>query len=127
MALKTERKIRLFAPDCYVSLDLLDKKGRILRPGKKLREKLAAGKLDLGRLSPVEAMIRQLVKKEDIRIKSKVEPLMAEDTEFVAAIREGRDPAVTGEHGVRAMETAARVVQSIRENFGRADDGTASE
>ena len=45
------------------------------------------------------------------------EPLKREDEEFVAAVREGRDAQVTGEHGVRALEVAERIAESIREHL----------
>ena len=38
----------------------------------------------------------------------------AEFVEFIAAIREDRDPAVTGEHGVRVLEITDAVFKSGR-------------
>lgn len=124
VALKTERKLRLFARDCYVSLDFKGRSGRITRPAPGIRERLAAGELTLGRLTPLDAMTKKLVKSESLSIRGKTEPLGAEDSEFLAAIREKRDPAVPGEHGLRAMETADRVLASIAENLERG--GSAS-
>jgi predicted dehydrogenase len=116
LALKKERTLRLFAPECYASLDLMARRGRLLRPGPGLREGVATGGIDLGSMNPLEAMTRQLVEIEEL-VGDDAEPLALEDREFIAAIGEGRDPAVTGEHGVLAMETAEMVVRSIRENL----------
>jgi predicted dehydrogenase len=123
MALKTERKLRLFAPDTYVTLDFKEKKGRILRPAPRIREELQAGRLLLAQLSPLEIMVKRLVREEVLRVDEGVEPLRSEDEEFVASVREGRAPAVPGEHGVLAMETAERVLRSIRENLESAQLG----
>ena len=117
LALKVERKLRLFSPNCYVSLDLVARSGRVVRPGKNLKKRIEDGTLDLGRMSPLEAMLKKIVKSESLKIQKKLEPLMAEDREFLLALREGRDPVVTGEHGVLAMETAEMVVASITENL----------
>jgi predicted dehydrogenase len=40
------------------------------------------------------------------------EPLRAELQAFVAAIRSGNDPAVTGEEGVASLEIAIRCLES---------------
>jgi UDP-N-acetylglucosamine 3-dehydrogenase len=39
------------------------------------------------------------------------EPLRAELQAFIAAIREGREPAVTGEEGVASLEIAIRCLE----------------
>jgi predicted dehydrogenase len=120
LALKTERKLRLFAPDCYVSLDLLKKVGRIVRPGPGLQREIERAKADLGSMNPLQIMLKRLVRTESISAKHGEEPLKAEDREFLAAVREARDPAVSGEHGLLAMEAARLVQASIRENLSRA-------
>lgn len=117
LALKVERKLRMFSQNCYVSLDLAAKSGRIVRPGKNLKKRIQDGTLDLGRMSPLEAMLKKIVSSETLKVDKKLEPLKEEDREFLAAIRENRDPVVTGEHGVMAMETAEMVVKSIAENL----------
>jgi predicted dehydrogenase len=40
------------------------------------------------------------------------EPLRAELQAFIAAIRHGKDPAVTGEEGVASLEIAIRCLES---------------
>lgn len=120
VALKTERKLRLFARDCYVTLDFKEKSGRIVRPAPRLREALASGALAEGRLNPLEVMLKKLVTTSTLDVRPDLEPLAEEDREFVAAIRERRDPLVTGEDAVRALDAAARVVASLRRNLARA-------
>ena len=116
IAMKTERKLRFFADDTYVTLDFHKKSGRMIRLAEGVREDIAAGRIRLEGMTPLEATVKRLVRRENLKVRAKDEPLMLEDQEFLDAIREGRDPAVTGDHGVMAMETAERVVTSIREN-----------
>jgi predicted dehydrogenase len=116
LALKTERRMRMFAPGCYVTLDFLKKAGQIIRPTDNLRAKLESAKGKLGNLTPLQVMLQNLLEIEKLDIEE-FEPLKREDEEFVAAVREGRDPTVTGEHGVRALEVADRIAASIREHL----------
>lgn len=113
LALKTERKLRFFAEDTYVTLDFHKKSGRIIHLADGVRDDIASGRLKLEGMSPLEATVKRLVKTRSLKVKTRDEPLGLENEEFLAAIREGRDPAVTGEHGLAAMETAAKVVESI--------------
>jgi predicted dehydrogenase len=122
LALKTERKMRMFAPDCYVTLDFLKKTGRVIRPTERMREKLEGAKSSLGTLTPLQVMLQRLLEVETLEIEE-FEPLKREDEEFVAAVREGRDAQVTGEHGVRALEVAERIAASIREHLARREPG----
>jgi len=117
VALKTERKLRLFASETYATLDFQKKSGRIVRLAEHVRDRLAEGSLTLDGLSPLEATMKRLVRTEKLVVDTRKEPLALEDAEFLAAVSEGRDPVVTGEHGVRAMETAERVVGSIHRNL----------
>lgn len=117
LAFKTERKLRLFAKDCYVSLDFRARTGRIIRPAPGVREKLDAGTLDFARLKPLDIMTRRLVRTETLKVPRRTEPLVAEDQEFLRAIIEDRPPLVPGSHGLRAMQAADQVVRSIRENL----------
>jgi predicted dehydrogenase len=121
LALKTERKMRMFARDCYVALDFFKKTGQIIRPTKHLRAKLESAKSSLGALTPLQVMLQKLLDVETLKI-AEFEPLKREDEEFIAAVRAGRDPEVTGEHGVRALEVADQIARSIREHLLRAGE-----
>ena len=115
IALKTERKLRVFAEDTYVTLDFHKKSGRLVRLAPGVREDIAAGNIELEGMTPLEATVKRLVRTNSLKVRSKDEPLMLEDQAFLDAVKNGHDPAVTGEHGVLAMETAAKVIASIRE------------
>jgi len=47
------------------------------------------------------------------------EPLRNELQAFALAVRTGKDPVVTGDHGLQAVEVATRIQGSIRETQER--------
>lgn len=116
LAQKTERKLRCFSEECYVSLDFKEKSGRILTPAPGFRNALDRATMEQGRLSPLEVMLKRLVRSESLRVRPDLEPLAEEDHEFLSAVRERRAPLVTGLHGVRALRVAESVLASLREN-----------
>ncbi len=111
---KQMRKIRLFAPDAYVSIDTLEKSVRLYRTTPQLAEALAKlpkdRELSLGDLASIP---REFYAMEEPAVPDS-EPLAAELASFVASVRERRDPEVPGEHGVRAMKAAEQVLHEIR-------------
>lgn len=87
------RKIRCFQPDMYVSIDSGAQELEVWR----LRHQAGARPAIEGGPVPVPAG----------------EPLQKEITDFVDAIREGREPRVTGLAGRRALALATRVADAI--------------
>ncbi len=114
MALKVERKVRLFAPELYASLDLQNKTGRIIRPG----PALSGGMDDLkeilarGVANPLELMMRGIVTMTELEGDDR-QPLEVEDEAFLTAIATGAPPPVTGVHGRDALEAAQRIVNAL--------------
>lgn len=91
VSLKTERKLRLFRDDAYLSIDLQQ---RILTVIRKRPTAPAAGEL------PV------LIEEQSFE---QGDALRAEIRSFLDCIRHGRAPVVSGEDGLRALETAIRI------------------
>ena len=87
------RKIRFFQRDAYVSIDYGAQEAEVWRlvPGEGGKPGIEGGKLEIER----------------------DEPLKRELLDFVAAIRDGRPPLVTGEQGRAALELAERVVERM--------------
>ena len=103
VSLKTERKMRIFEDDAYLSLDLQQKILTLIR-------KRAPGEPP----GPLPVTIEE----------QSLEPgdaLKAEIDSFLACIREGRPPVVTGEAGLMALETAMRISEQVRRS--RTDRG----
>ena len=90
------RKIRFFQRDSYVSIDTASREVEIYRlvPQSAALPRIGGGKLDV----------------------SGDEPLKRELEDFVAAVRDGRAPAVTGEQGRSALALAIRIVDLMEEH-----------
>jgi predicted dehydrogenase len=113
LALKTERKLRVFSETAYISLDYARKSGVVLSRTDneakliELRAELEAGK----DLSDVDYM--QVVNVKDITINDE-EPLTAELGNFLDAVAGRAEPEVDAEAGFAAVEAAEKVVAAIR-------------
>lgn len=114
LALKTERKIRVFSEQAYLSLDYQKRSGIAIKKDANLDAlKLAREQKvdDLAQLSGFD--FAKLVKVEPLTITDE-EPLVAELSAFVNSVITGDRPAVTAEDGLNALETADRIVQAIQ-------------
>ncbi|MCU0759262.1 MAG: Gfo/Idh/MocA family oxidoreductase [Steroidobacteraceae bacterium] len=95
VSLKTERKLRVFRDDAYVSIDLQQK---ILTVIRKRPNAPGAGEL------PVTIEEQSFEQGDALR---------AEIESFLECIRSGRRPVVDGEDGLRALETAIRITAQL--------------
>ncbi|HEX6636040.1 MAG TPA: Gfo/Idh/MocA family oxidoreductase [Steroidobacteraceae bacterium] len=101
VSLKTERKLRIFEDAAYISLDLQQK---ILTLIRKRDAAAQAGQLPV---SIEEANLEQ-----GDALKSEIEA-------FLDCIRNNRRPIVSGEDGLRALETAIRITDQVHANLGK--------
>lgn len=129
ISLKTLRKIRLFAPDCYVTIDTGQGKAIVYRkkPGfDEVTRKLKTASNFKVLLEMRKLAYGDLVDIENVRVDEK-EPLRAELESFVTCVRENRIPEVPGEDGVRAVRLAAAVVADIRRHLDEVSPDLASD
>ena len=114
LALKTERKLRVFSPDAYVSLDYQKKYGIVVRRSGNLdavREVVA--RIRAGEVSDLSQLnYADLVQVEELEIDD-VEPARAQLESFVAAVRGEMPPVVSAEDGLAAVELATRIVETM--------------
>lgn len=95
VSLKTERKLRVFEDDAYLSMDLQQKILTVIR-------KKAPG--EAPGLLPVNIEEQNL---------EQGDALKAEIESFLDCIRSGKAPIVSGEDGLRALETALRITEQV--------------
>lgn len=114
LSLKTERKLRIFGTDQYVSLDYQKRYGITIRKGKNVQtvrriiEQIRRGEIeDLSDLNYTE-----LVDVQELRIEDE-EPLRAELNAFMQAVRGQIKPVVTADDGLAAVEVAERIVSTM--------------
>jgi predicted dehydrogenase len=119
VAMKTERKVRLFCPDAYASLDYAKKTGVVYRKSPKLTpeyvQQLAseAGRKGAQSITDLRGLVfGNLLTVEQLSMEDR-DQLTAELTDFLTAVRGGGEPAVTGRDGYRAVDAALQVLTAI--------------
>jgi predicted dehydrogenase len=117
LALKTERKVRVFSRQAYLSLDYLKKTGTVIKAApnidivEKIRELKKKNRFDL-----LTTDWTGLIKIEKLDIDDK-EPLRVELESFLRAVADKQSaPEVTAEEGLAAMEAAQMILKSISEH-----------
>ncbi len=100
VSLKRERKLRIFQPDTYISLDYGEKRLRICRRG-------AASP---GGLAAIEVEERVLLGED---------ALAEEIRAFLDAVRTRRPPLVSGREGLRAVELADQILACVEDELRR--------
>ncbi len=103
VSVKTERKLRIFEDDAYLSLDLQQKILTLIRkrppadpPG------------------PLPVIIEEQNLDQGDALKAEIES-------FLDCIRTGRAPVVSGEAGLMALETAMRITEQVMHTLARRD------
>lgn len=104
VTMDTKRKIRIFSAQHYVSIDYQKQELTVYRLKKPAR--------------PGEMNLMQMIEREH-RVFARQEPLLSELGSFVGAVRSGRSPVVTGEHGRQALALALEICRQIRERGER--------
>jgi len=147
VAIQKSRKMRIFCREAYISLDYVAKTG--MRIG--LKEGFDRKNIDFKEMAKMEEsqgpypIFTQFFTIEQLHI-APDEPLKNELNSFLLAVRTGREPVVTGAHGLQAIEIAVRIqemIQAQQESFvtrqlmftdhdvlgerGAAEDGSEAE
>ncbi len=95
VSMKVERKLRLFQDDAYISIDLQQKVLTIVRKPP-----------DGATSAPGQVTLEERSYEQGDALRLEIEA-------FLAAIRDGRPPVVSGEDGLRALETAIRITELV--------------
>jgi predicted dehydrogenase len=98
VSLKTERKMRLFEDDAYLSLDLQQKILTLIR------------KRPPGEAGALPVSIEEQSLEQGDALKAEIEA-------FLESVRTGRPPRVSGEDGLMALETAMRITEQVNESL----------
>jgi predicted dehydrogenase len=94
-SLKVERKMRMFMPNCYISVDF---QNRVLARHRKGEREMFPG-------------VPEIVSEESVFENG--DALMEEIRHFVGCIRDGREPLVSGQAGRRALATAIEITRLL--------------
>jgi predicted dehydrogenase len=118
LALKTERKVRVFSRQAYLSLDFFEKTGTIIKADtdnieliNKIRQLKQGGKFDL-----LKTDWTKLVHYEKLQIDDK-EPLRLEQESFLKAVTDkGLKPEVSAEEGLAALQCAEMILACVKKH-----------
>ena len=116
VAIQKSRKMRIFSRDSYLSLDYIAKTG--MRMG--FKEGFDRKNIDIKEMAKMEAdqgsypLFTKYFSIEQLHVASD-EPLKNELKSFLHAVKTGREPVVTGLHGLQAIEIATRIQLKIKE------------
>ncbi len=109
------RKIRVFQPDAYLSLDYQKQEGYVLRlAGEGEKESTMLGKLlglAAGSTIVTEFAGRKIVR-EPVSVE-KDEPLKLEIAAFIECARQGKRPVVSGQEATEALRLALEITEQI--------------
>ncbi|MGD2108973.1 MAG: Gfo/Idh/MocA family oxidoreductase, partial [Phycisphaerae bacterium] len=115
LALKTERKIRIFSPTAYITMDYQKKSGIAIKLADNLDLIRMARERNFDDLSQMQHLdFGSMMKIEPLQVDD-VEPLRAELLSFLDSVRTGTDAAVSAEEGYAAVEMAERVTKQIQD------------
>ncbi len=117
LALKTERKVRVFSRQAYLSVDYFKKSGIVIKADPNsdvvqwIREKKASGDFDL-----TTANWPDLLHIEELQIDDK-EPIRLEQEAFLQAVVDrSMEPEVSAEEGLAALECAQLILNSAKQH-----------
>jgi len=111
ISMKQMRKMRLFQPDHYISLDFLEKNAQIVR----LFAQDAADLPDTENLMEFETNAGKKWLQMQMPDSEPVNAIQRELETFHEAIADNKDPVVTLRDGFRALELAHRILEEIEE------------
>jgi len=115
LALKTERKIRVFCEEAYINLDYQKKTGIAVKKDANLDVLKLARQYKAEDLSQLSALsYSDMIKVEPLQVDDE-EPLQVQLESFINAVRTGSKPEVSAEDGFAAVNTADMILQALRE------------
>ena len=117
LALKTERKVRVFSKQAYLSMDYFKKSGIIIKADPNInivnliKERKASGDFDMTTMNWPD-----LLNIEQIEIDDK-EPVRLQQEAFLRAVMDRQFmPEVSAEEGLAALRCAEKILASVEEN-----------
>ena len=116
LAIKTERKMRIFSEEAYVSVDYGRKSGVVVKKSENLDLIQMARELDVEDLTELAESIdyTKLIKFEELVVDDSTEPLRRQAEAFARSVVDGEPPVVSAEDGLVAVACANDIVECIR-------------
>ncbi len=118
VSITSMRKMRLFSEDSYISIDYQKRDALIYKKSPKLTLKaLDLSAMDVSTIADLKSYVfGDLLKVEHIKMDD-CEPLKKELSSFVDCVVGRKEPVVSGEEGLKAIEVANDIVCEIEKNL----------
>jgi len=116
LAIKTERKMRIFSEEAYVSVDYGKKVGIVIKKSENLDLIQMARQMEVDDIAELAESVdyTDLVKVEQLAVDDSTEPLRRQAEAFRRTVVEGADPVVPAGDALEAVRCAIRIVESIK-------------
>ncbi len=116
LAIKSERKMRIFSEQAYLSVDYGRKVGIVVKKSENLDLIRMARKMDVKNLGELAGKVdyTKLIKVEQLEVSDDVEPLRKQAEAFYRCVAEGAEPVVPAAAGLAAIRCAAAITDSIK-------------
>ena len=116
LAIKSERKMRIFSEQAYLSVDYGRKVGIVVKKSENLDLIRMARQMDVKNMSELAGKVdyTKLIKVEQLKVADDVEPLRKQAEAFYRCVAEGAEPVVPAAAGLAAIRCAATITDSIK-------------
>jgi len=116
LAIKTERKMRVFSEEAYLSVDYAKKIGMVIKKSANLDLIQMARQFDADDLAELAGSVdyAKLLKVEELVIDESSEPLRRQAEAFRATVEDGAPPVVSAADGLAAVKVAQQIVEALK-------------
>ncbi|MBS3735110.1 MAG: Gfo/Idh/MocA family oxidoreductase [Phycisphaerae bacterium] len=116
LAIKTERKMRIFSEEAYLSVDYGKKVGLVVHKSQNLDLIQMARDTNVEDLAELAETVdyTKLLKVEELVVDDSTEPLRRQAEALRRTVIDGDEPVVTAREGLAAVRAARQVVESIK-------------
>jgi len=117
LAIKTERKMRIFSEEAYLSVDYGKKVGLVVKKSENLDLIQMARELDVEDLAELAGSVdyTALLNVEELVVDDSTEPLRRQAEAFRQTVVDGAPPVVSASDGLAAVRLAGEIVQAVRQ------------
>ena len=126
LAIKTERKMRIFSEEHYCSIDYGKKVGIVIEKSKNLDLIQMARDMDVDDIAELAQSVdyKELLKVEELHVDDSTEPLGVQARAFRDSVVNGAPIACSALDGMAAVRTAYRIVEEVQKHHWDGDEGS---
>ncbi len=126
LAVRSERKMRIFSEQAYLSVDYGKKVGAVVKKSENLDLIQMAAQMDAANLAELATSVdyTKLLKFEQLQVADDVEPLRKQAEAFCRCVADGSEPVVPAAEALADLRCAEAIVAAIKSHRW---DGEASD